>query len=91
MNKAYIISYDLSNPGQKYEELLKRIKSYPKWARLGGSAYIIITPQTHVQIRDNLKTNLDSNDKLFVGVVTAPAAWVNLGDEVSQWINNNLK
>ena len=63
MNKAYIISYDLSNPGQKYEELLKRIKSYPKWARLGGSAYIIITPQTHVQIRDCLLYTSDAADE----------------------------
>ena len=91
MSKAYIVSYDLSNPGQRYEELLKKIKSYPKWARLGGSAYIIITNQSHVQIRDFLKKDLDSNDKLFVAVVTVPAAWVNLGDEVSQWLSNNLK
>ena len=91
MNKAYIITYDLSEPGQQYEELLKRIKAYPQWARLGGSAYIIITPDNHVQVRDNLKVNFDNNDKLFVGTIKAPAAWYNLGDEVSQWLNNNLK
>lgn len=90
MNKAYIITYDLSNPGQRYEALLKKIKAYPKWARLGGSSYIIVTPQDHVQIRDNLKTVLDRNDKIFVSIVKAPAAWYNLGDEVSQWLNNNL-
>lgn len=90
MSQAYIITYDLSSPGQKYEELLKKIKSYPKWARLGGSSYVVITPQNPAQIRDFLRTVLDRNDKLFVGLLKAPAAWYNLGDEVSQWLNNNL-
>ena len=39
----------------------------------------------------NLCLFLDSNDQLFVGVVRAPAAWFNLGDEVSSWLRNNLK
>lgn len=91
MNKAYIVSYDLSNPGQRYEDLLQRIKAYPKWARLGGSAYIIVTSQDPVQIRDNLKINFDFNDKLFIGSISPPAAWYNLGDEVSQWLNSNLR
>ncbi|MBS4040090.1 MAG: hypothetical protein KGZ81_05775 [Flavobacteriales bacterium] len=91
MRKAYIISYDLSNPGQNYEELLKRIKSSYAWARLGGSAYVVITESTAVQIRDNLTPCLDRNDKLFVGTLNAPAAWIGLGDEVSQWLRNNLK
>ena len=90
MNKAYLITYDLSNPGQKYEVLLKRIKSYPTWARLGGSAYIIISNQSPVQIRDYLRSVLDWNDKIFVGAIRSPAAWYNLGDEVAQWLNNNL-
>lgn len=91
MNKPYIISYDLSSPGQKYEELLQKIKSYPLWARLGGSAYVIGTPASPVEIRDYLRTHLDKNDKLFVGAINAPAAWVGMGEEVSQWLNNNLK
>lgn len=91
MNKTYLITYDLSKPGQKYEELLRKIKSYPGWSRLGGSAYIILTPNNPVEIRSFLTTDLDRNDKLFVGVISAPAAWTNLGEEVSLWLNNNLK
>lgn len=91
MRRAYIISYDLSSPGRIYEELLKRIKTSYAWARLGGSAYVIITDSTAVQIRDYLQGALDPNDKLFVGVLNAPAAWVGLGDEVSNWLRNNLK
>jgi hypothetical protein len=89
---TYIISYDLVSAGQNYEALLKKIHSYSSWARLGGSSYIIATEETAVQVRDKLMTVLDGNDKLFVSVVNAPAAWTtSLGDKVSQWIRNNLR
>lgn len=91
MKNTYIISYDLSKPGQNYEELLKRIKSYSTWARLGGSAYIIETESNYVQVRDYLMQVLDKNDKLFVGEVSAPAAWYGLGTEVSNWLIDKLK
>lgn len=91
MRKAYIVSYDLSTPGQNYETVLKAIKKYPGWARLGGSSYIVLADETAAQIRDSIMSNMDSNDKLFIGTVTAPAAWIGLGDEVSDWLKNNLK
>jgi hypothetical protein len=87
---AYIISYDLNNPGQNYENVLRVIKSYNAWARLGGSAYIVITTSTAVEIRDSILKEMDSNDQLFVGNIQPPAAWFGLGDEVSNWIKNNL-
>jgi len=91
MRRAYIISYDLSKPGQNYEALLKKIKTHHAWARLGGSAYIVLSDNTAAQIRDDLTQALDKNDKLFVGAINAPAAWIGLGDEVSQWLRNDLK
>ena len=90
MKQTYIISYDLHSPGQNYEALLKTIKSYSMWARLGGSAYIIETTKSHIEIRDNLSTVLDKNDKLFVGLISAPAAWYNLPTDVSDWLRDKL-
>ena len=89
--KTYIISYDLMNPGQRYEELLKKIKEYKIWVRLGGSAYVIKTTKTHLQVRDDLKSVLDFNDKLFVSIVKAPAAWTGMSDVVSNWLRDNLE
>jgi len=89
--KTYIISYDLIQPGKNYEELLKIIKAYLNWARLGGSAYVVQTEESSVQIRDKLLTVLDTNDKLFVGTISAPAAWYGLGTEVSNWLIDKLK
>ena len=45
----YIVSYDLIEPGQKYEDLIKLIKQDGKWARLGDSAYLV----------DHIKQNWD--------------------------------
>lgn len=91
MRRAYIITYELHRPGQNYEELLRRIKSYGTWARLGGSEYIIVSTQTAVQIRDYLNGAIDDNDSLFVGTLIAPAAWHGMTEEVSNWIRNNLQ
>ncbi len=91
MSNTYIISYDLHNPGQNYETLLKRIKAYNGWAKLGGSAYVIISDDNAVTIRDNLTEILDSNDVIFVGRLNAPAAWYGMSDEVSDWLSNNLE
>lgn len=91
MKKTYIISYDLSEPGQNYEKLLKKIKAYSAWARLGGSAYVILTEEDHVSIRNNLIKALDNNDKIFVGTLSAPAAWYGLGEEVSSWLRDKVK
>ena len=90
-NNIYIISYDLKNPGQNYEKLLKRIKAYPLWARLGGSAYLIGTPATASDIRNYLIQVLDYNDQLFVGSAPAPSAWHGLPEDVSNWIRTNQK
>ena len=91
MKSVLIISYDLADPGQNYEALLKRIKAYPQWARLGGSAYLILTDNSPVQVRDSLGVALDSNDKLYVGVASAPAAWRGMPEEVAKWILANQK
>jgi len=89
--RAYIISYDLNQAGQNYEDVLKVIKDHWAWARLGGSAYVVITEKKAIEIRDNLLNVMDSNDQLFVGAVNAPAAWFGLGDEVSDWLKKNLE
>ncbi len=86
MKQVLIVTYDLVNPGRNYESLLRMIKDYGSWARLGGSSYLIHTESNPVQVRDSLKQALDSNDKLFVGYAPAPSAWIGLPDEVSRWI-----
>lgn len=90
MNQALIVTYDLSQPGQNYENLLVLIKEYDSWAKLGGSSYLILTSDAPVEVRDKLNKALDSNDKLFVAKIMSPSAWYGLPEEVSNWIHTNM-
>jgi len=87
--KTLIVSYDLHKPEKNYDALIKKIRSYGSWAKLGGSAYLVITGQTVVQVRDNLATVLDDDDDLFVGTCPVPSAWKGLPEDVSKWILEN--
>lgn len=87
----YIVSYDLSEPGQNYDALIEKIKESDAWARLGGSSYLVESTKDAKELRDEYKTLLDSNDKLYVGKVEAPAAWTGMPTDVSTWILEKLK
>lgn len=88
---VYIVSYDLKEPTQRYDELVNAIKTYPDWACIGRSVYLIESNDTHVAIRDNLGRFVDGNDKLFVGHINAPAAWKGYSDTISEWVLAKLK
>ena len=84
----YIITFDLDAPGQNYEALTERIRSYPRWAKLMGSTWSVVTSQTSEQVRDHLKPALDGNDKLLVGGL-GTSAWYGLSAKLSDWLKAN--
>lgn len=86
---CYIISYDLTSPGRNYDDLYKAIKSYPYWGKLTESTWAIVTSQTYVQIRDNLKVHIDENDKLIVIQSGRVAAWTKILAS-DNWAKTNL-
>ena len=86
----FFVTYDLMNPDRHHSDLLKKIKNYEGWAKLGDSCFLIKTDKDAVAIRDNLKMGLDSNDKIYIGQTITPAAWYNLPDDVTNWIKSNL-
>ena len=87
---TYIVTYDLRAPGRNYDELYKRIRAYADWAHITESSWGIKTTAAATAIRDNLNGAIDTNDKLFVAVVTGPAAWSGLSEQVSTWLKQNL-
>lgn len=87
---TYIITYDLSVPGRKYPDLHDRIKGYRDCVQITESSWAVKTNATAKAIRDNLKGTIDANDKLFVAVLTAPAASYRLGTKVSDWLKRSL-
>lgn len=87
---TYIITYDLSDPGQDYNALIERIEGYGTWAKIQQSVWLIVTSDTATEIRDYLKQYLDENDKLFVAKVSAPAAWFGYQQSVTDWLIKHL-
>lgn len=87
---AYIVGYDLSEPGQQYACLKERIEAYGYYCHLQKSVWIIVTSDSAASIRDNLKVCLDRNDSLFVARLSGEAAWIGLDTEVSDWLMKAL-
>lgn len=75
---SMIIEYDLCSPGRNYDELYKAIKAYGTWAHITESTWFIKTNNTCVEVRDNLLAHMDSNDRLFVGMLSGVATWHNV-------------
>lgn len=88
---VYIVTFDLQNKSRNYVALVDLIKGYNYYARLGESSFLISTSQSPVEVRTKLKQELDNGDKLFIGKITAPAAWTNMSGSVSDWIKKQLK
>lgn len=84
-----IITYDLCQPGQNYEDLISAIKEYSKWARVTESTWIIVTDDSCETIRNNLVQHIDTNDRLFVAKLSGEAAWRNVKCK-NDWLKENL-
>jgi len=88
---AYIITYDLSEAGQNYNDLIESIKkSYPSHWHMMQSKWIVSTSSSASDIRDHLSSFIDSNDKLFVAKLSGEAAWKGLSKEGSDWLKKVL-
>lgn len=91
MNNTILVSYDLIAPGKDYSRLWEHLRSYSSWTKPLESVWLLKTQRSATEVRDNLKSHIDKNDKLLVIDVTSKAAaWHNLGDKINQWIKNNL-
>jgi len=86
---CYIVSYDLRAPGRNYEALYNAIKAYSTWAHINESVWAIVTSQKAKQVRDNLKSYMDQNDRLFVIKSGVEAAWSNSICK-NEWLKENL-
>ncbi|URZ06430.1 hypothetical protein [Clostridium felsineum] len=77
---AYMITYDLDSPGQKYEDVIKAIKdSSSSWCTYWKSSYLIKSNLTATQISNNINSYLDDNDTMIVTEVltTNYQGWLN--------------
>jgi len=88
---TYLISYDLAEPERDYAALEKAIQNYGAYCHLQKSVWLIVCEVGVTAIRDDLKTCLDANDKLFIAKVSSPAAWEGAYDEaIPSWLKSFL-
>ena len=85
---SFIISYDLISD-KDYSSLYEAIRNYGSYAHILESVWIIKSSTSSTNIRDNLKSYIDSDDKIFVAKLSGESAWRNLSTEVSNWIKEN--
>lgn len=82
--KAYLIGYDLNNPGQDYSDLIEAIKNIGPWWHCLDSTWIVNSNNSAIQIRDYLVKFLDRNDELLVGHLSGESAWIGFDDDCSK-------
>lgn len=88
--KTYLITYDLNKPGQNYADLYEIIKSLGKLWHCLDSNWIVKSDSTAAQIRDYLKSSIDSSDSLLVVRLNGEGAWTGFKDDCSTWLKDNL-
>lgn len=88
----YLITYDLRQPGQDYDELIKAIKTY-KNVKVAESCWLLRSAKASKDIRDHLAAKMDKNDRLYVTPVARGASWRNPitdGDTIIKFLNGEL-
>lgn len=83
----YLINYDLYSPIQKYQSLIRAIRSCGRCIPVARSCLALDSNMTATQIRDHLLPFMDNNDILFVCEIGCWAS-LNLSQETASWINN---
>lgn len=84
-----MISYDLNQPGQKYDEVHTAIQSLGAWCKYLESAYLVKTSSTIQEAQDLISKHLDPSDKMIICTVTGEIlGW--LSEEQWEWIKTNI-
>lgn len=87
--KTHLISYDLigHETAESYKSLITAIKDCKNWAKPLESTWLVKTELSAVQIRDILRSYLDTNDKLLVVEVASDWASISLPEKVVEWMH----
>jgi len=89
---TYLISYDLLKPetSQEYTKLFHLLRSFPGWAKVLRSVWLIQTHLSSNEVMDMIIKVTDSNDKILVIEVKNNWYILNASKEVSDWMKRNL-
>jgi hypothetical protein len=86
----HVLAYDLKEPNDKpadYERVIAAIKAnFGSWCHIEQSVWLIDTTMDAGEVRDHMKTVLNSKDVLFVARLQGNWASVNFGDNRNKWL-----
>ncbi|OII27541.1 hypothetical protein [Frigoribacterium sp. MCBA15_019] len=86
-----LLSYDLNVPGQKYEQLIEKIKALGTWAHPLKSVWLVAGPTlTASGVFTDLRKIIDNSDRLMTVDVTGETIYGWLNKDVNAWISRNL-
>jgi hypothetical protein len=86
-----MIGYDLNKSGKDYSGLTQEIKdTFPTYWHHLDSTWLVVTDMEPKDVRDLLKSHIDSDDELLVATIAPPAAWMGFNDRGSKWLKDNL-
>lgn len=89
--RTLMVSYDLRKPGQNYERLIDYIKGLGSWWHCLESLWFVRSSMSAAQLRDALKTLVDSTDDVLV-VDMSSNSWATYGlaGNCNSWLKENL-
>lgn len=86
---AYLVTYSLTQPLDKYNPLFDELKSSFKWSHYIESTWIVLRYETLAELSEKLRPLIFQPDRLLIMPAKGPAdGW--LPADGWQWINENV-
>lgn len=85
---VYLVTYQLNTPGQDYDSLYDALDAYDHINPI-NTIYFIATDQGAVDVKDELKTYIGSNDALIVIDIREHWGMTGVGTGVGDWIKDH--
>lgn len=86
---AYIVSYDLKQPADKYAPLFDELKRSHAWWHYLTSTWIVLSHDTLVELGPKLRALIFKTDRLLIQPAKGPSdGW--LPKEAWDWLQKNV-
>lgn len=88
---TYFVTYLLDNSDETYHKISRRLRNYPKWAKLFARAWLIRTGHSPNRVRDELVDAIEEQGQVVV-IEISDSAWstFKIDEEVIRWMKDNV-
>ncbi len=86
---AYIVTYDLKQPVEKYTPFFDELRKSYKWSHYIGNTWLVLRHDALIELRPKLLPLIFQTDRLLIMPARGPAdGW--LPEDAWQWIKENV-